>query len=500
VTSAFRPERCRTSVPRPPAARCARRAALRRVGLGALAVCAAAALGGRIIATCRCGAGDLELVFVLDATGSMGPVIGTVKAQAERIVEILESQVESLRVGCVAYRTRDDDEMPMPAFQDLTADRKKLIAWIHTLRAKAGGDEAVGDGIETAIHQMSWTKKARKVIVLVGDEGPGGIGERRLLALAGEAKSRGIVVHTITQSDTAWLYHFNLLRNEDPAAAAALVARYGSMKELKTSFRLPVFERTAAAGGGRAVGTGDTREIVKWLLAFALGYDDDESPPEVPPPPASPARPREGGTTPHLGRSRIGWVRYAGDWRTPRSFDGLMRHLGSLVRVDLDEKPEVVSLADPELWRYPILYLSGHGPVQLSAAERRGLARYARGGGILWADNCCGKPLFDSSLKEELAKAFPRARLARLPADHALFDVGHVVETVRYTTAHRRNSFRAAPPHVEAIRLDGREAVLYTPHSLGAGWKTYAHGMPCMMHDDDALRLSENIVLYALSR
>ena len=84
----------------------------------------------RVHATCRCGAGDLELVFVLDATGSMGPVIGTVKAQAERIIEILESQVESLRVGGVAFRTRDDPEMPQPSVQNLTSDRKRLgLPW-----------------------------------------------------------------------------------------------------------------------------------------------------------------------------------------------------------------------------------------------------------------------------------------------------------------------------------------------------------------------------------
>jgi len=84
-------------------------------------------LRGEVHATCRCGAGDLELVFILDATGSMGPVIGTVKAQAERIIEILEGQVEKLRVGAVAFRTRLDPEMGEPVFHDLTADRRKLV-------------------------------------------------------------------------------------------------------------------------------------------------------------------------------------------------------------------------------------------------------------------------------------------------------------------------------------------------------------------------------------
>ncbi|MHC4253008.1 MAG: DUF4159 domain-containing protein, partial [Planctomycetota bacterium] len=166
----------------------------------------------------------------------------------------------------------------------------------------------------------------------------------------------------------------------------------------------------------------------------------------------------------------------------------------------LDEEPETVSLEDKDLWRHPILYLSGHGPVNLTAREREGLKKYVAGGGTLWADRCCAKRAFDETLRAELRRAFPDAKLARLPSSHPLFEIGHVIEDVRYAAGHRKAQFVKAPPHVEAVVIDGREAVLYTPHSLGAGWKTYEYGMPCAMHDDDALRLSENIVLFAFSR
>jgi hypothetical protein len=464
----------------------------------ALAAAAVALVGGQIRATCRCGAGDLELVFVLDATGSMGPVIGTVKAQAERIVEILESQVESLRVGAVAFRTRDDSEMPQPATIDLTADRAKLVAWLRTLKAQAGGEEAVGDALAAALDQMSWTAKARKVIVLVGDEAPAGAAGRALVDLAVRALSRSIVVHTITQSDTAWLYYFNWMRNVDPPGAQALVERYGSMDNLKNTFRLPLFEQMAAAAGGRAVGTADTREIVKWLLAFALGYGDEAAPPELPQP--APPAPKADPLPRHDGRTRLGWVRYGGDWKSPRSFDGLVRHLGSLVRIDLDERPAIVSLADAELWRYPLLYLSGHGPVELTASERAGLKAYVELGGVLWADNCCGKPLFETTLLDQLARALPGIDLAPLGRSHALFDIGHVIDGVRLAVAHRSGEFVTREATVRATVSAAGGAVIYTPHGLGAGWKTYDAGACCLMHDDDALRLSENIVLFALSR
>ncbi len=257
----------------------------------------------------------------------------------------------------------------------------------------------------------------------------------------------------------------------------------------------------AARAGGRAVGSEDTREVLKWLLAFALGASDEKEPLDIPPPPAETREKDEGGKAKRArGRARIGWVRYGGDWCMPRSFDGLVRHLHSLVRIDLDEKPQIVTLADEEIWRLPILYLSGHGPVEFTEAERRGLRGYAEGGGLVWFDSCCGKKLFDETVRAELAKVFPDAPLARLAPSHPVFEIGHVIETVRRTRAHRRLPYVEGRPHVEAVKLDGREVVLYTPHSLGAGWKTYPYGSPCMIHDDDALRLSENIVLYAFSR
>ncbi|MHC4507029.1 MAG: vWA domain-containing protein, partial [Planctomycetota bacterium] len=179
-------------------------------------------------ATCRCGAGELEIVFVVDATSSMWPVIGTMKAQAERIVQILEGHIETLRVGAVAFRTRADPDMGRPKVLDLTSDRKKLSKWFGGIKALRGGEEAVADALKAALKQVSWSPRARKVIVLIGDEGPllepglplaaarlskhAGAEGRQMLDLASEATSRGIVVNTITASKTAWIYYMGWLR------------------------------------------------------------------------------------------------------------------------------------------------------------------------------------------------------------------------------------------------------------------------------------------------
>jgi len=111
---------------------------------------------------------------------------------------------------------------------------------------------------------------------------------------------------------------------------------------------------------------------------------------------------------------------------------------------------------------------------------------------VLWADNCCGKPLFDKTIREELRRAFPKALLERLDRAHPIFDIGHVIDTVRCTAGHRKAELVERDPEVWAATLPEGGMALYTPHGLGAGWRTYDAGMFCMMHDDDALKLSDD--------
>jgi hypothetical protein len=449
-------------------------------------------------ATCRCGSGTTEVCILLDTTSSMDLWIGTIKEQIYRMISALEGSSERLRVGAVIYRTAEGPEFVTRKI-DLSEERKPLLGFIKDAKAVGGGFEAVGEGLEAAINGMGWSMGARKLIILVGDEGteqgkPDVDREidGRCLALARLAKSRGIAVSAITCSETAWRYwqlsHSDewQIRKRDLGEARA-----------KEEFQLPIFQEIAREGGGLAVPTKDTKELLKWLLVIASGAPDmskDEVKKFLEWDPAADAKPA--GRAPMLAQ-----LRYKGEWSTPRNFEALRAALGRKVRLDFDSAVEVVPAEDRALAGRPLVYLTGHGAVALDPAEKGALKRYLERGGLLWADACCGRAEFDASIRKFMAELFPEGRLAPLAADHPLYRSGYAIDKVRYAEKPRTagTAFAGKPPRLEGLTIGKRLAVVYSPDSLGCGWAEYPLGRPCVLADEDALKLSINILLYALT-
>jgi von Willebrand factor type A domain len=116
----------------------------------------------------------LDLIFAIDTTASMGPVLREVAAALESVVRILESLVPSVRVGVVAYRDRDTGLPPLQVLPLSPAQRElaNVIAFIESLAASPVGsrtiEEDVNLGLQAAI-AMPLRADARQAIVLVGD-------------------------------------------------------------------------------------------------------------------------------------------------------------------------------------------------------------------------------------------------------------------------------------------------------------------------------------------
>ncbi len=121
-------------------------------------------------------AADLDVVFVLDTTGSMG---GELREVSERVRQLavdlaLARDGERVRYGIVAFRDHGDDYVVLPF--DLSADVDAAQAFLSSLRANGGGDgpESVVAAVETALYGMSWdrTNGVDRQIFLIGDAPP----------------------------------------------------------------------------------------------------------------------------------------------------------------------------------------------------------------------------------------------------------------------------------------------------------------------------------------
>ena len=150
----------------------------------------------------------VDVVFVLDTTGSMDGLIQTAKEKIWSIATTMASaqQTPEIRIGLVAYRDRGDAYVTKTV--DLSDDLDSVYATLMDFEAGGGGDtpESVNEALYSAVHDMSWSEQdqAYQVIFLVGDAPPHmDYNEVRYPEIIASALDKGIVINTIQCGDMA---------------------------------------------------------------------------------------------------------------------------------------------------------------------------------------------------------------------------------------------------------------------------------------------------------
>ncbi len=150
------------------------------------------------------GNSTLEMVFVLDTTGSMGGLLEGAKQRIWGIVnEVMQSASHpAVRVGLVAYRDRGDEYITKVL--PLTADLDQVYSTLMSYRAEGGGDtpEDVRRALADGVRNTGWsphTTGIAQIIFLVGDAPPHEDyrDEPSTAATTAEAVKAGMIVNTI---------------------------------------------------------------------------------------------------------------------------------------------------------------------------------------------------------------------------------------------------------------------------------------------------------------
>jgi Mg-chelatase subunit ChlD len=123
--------------------------------------------------------GELDLVFLVDETGSMGAYIEQVKLHLLELVHALRRSplMKSLRIGLVTYRDHPPQDLTYASRStDLTNDIASIEREVQSMAAQGGGDgpESVTDGLFDVV-RLSWRPTAAKVVVWFGDAPPHGL-------------------------------------------------------------------------------------------------------------------------------------------------------------------------------------------------------------------------------------------------------------------------------------------------------------------------------------
>ena len=184
-----------------------------------------------------------------------------------------------------------------------------------------------------------------------------------------------------------------------------------------------------------------------------------------------------------------------GDWyANPSSLPNLLAAIRERTGVSVARQEINLKPLDPGLHDHPYLYMTGHGYVRFSVAERAALREYLISGGFLHADDNYG---LDKSFREEIAGLFPDAELTEIPADHPVFHTFYDFPE-GLPKIHEHDG---GPPQAFGIFYEGRLVVFYSYESdLGDGWEDES------VHEDPgdvrerAIRMGVNLFLFVLGQ
>lgn len=151
---------------------------------------------------------NLDLAFVVDATGSMGDEISYLQAELLDVLRKVEKKLQNttdVRYGSVFYRDQGDEYVTREFnFSDRA---ENLVNFIKKQNANGGGDtpEAVVEALDSSIDKLSWSKEnSTKIIFLILDASPH-YSEENINKIYNKIKlaaKKGITIIPLAASDT----------------------------------------------------------------------------------------------------------------------------------------------------------------------------------------------------------------------------------------------------------------------------------------------------------
>ena len=194
-------------------------------------------------------------------------------------------------------------------------------------------------------------------------------------------------------------------------------------------------------------------------------------------------------------------ARHGGRWDPrPGGLGRLAWEIARRTSIETSPISRPIGLADPDLFRYPLVVLSGDGAIPAPGdAEVASLRRYLSYGGLLLFDDASAAPggAFQLSARALLSRTLPAGQVVKVPRDHVLYKSFYLLDGP--------SGRAAASPDLEAVELGGRLAVLYSGNDLVGAYAKDSLGSWEMevtpggeTQREKAIRLGVNIAMYAM--
>jgi hypothetical protein len=191
----------------------------------------------------------------------------------------------------------------------------------------------------------------------------------------------------------------------------------------------------------------------------------------------------------------------SGDWDSaPLLPANVIDSVARYTSIDVAPTGVIVPLSAAALFRYPLVYLTGHLPVRFTAAERDNLRAFADRGGLLFVDdhNHDIDGVFHKTATEELTRVY--GPLRAISNRHPLYRSFFTFEDGPPTTSHELNGWGDNLVHktLSGVEREGRLSLIYSSKDYSSEWNYHPDNKRFLSVDNT--KFAVNLVVYALTR
>lgn len=198
-----------------------------------------------------------------------------------------------------------------------------------------------------------------------------------------------------------------------------------------------------------------------------------------------------------------------GSWATdyPKADRQFLVVIKKLLGLDAYDFENAVSLADPEIRRYPFLYALEVGRMALTREEIHGLRDYLNAGGFLVIDDFWGTREWEV-FSYNMRMVLPGRPMVELPLDHDLFHTFFEIDEIKQVPNVRQG--RSGGPTWERDGYEPRVLGIYDEDGrlmvvinwntdLGDAWEWAEDPFYPMEYSNFAYEMGANLIIYAMS-
>ena len=168
-----------------------------------------------------------------------------------------------------------------------------------------------------------------------------------------------------------------------------------------------------------------------------------------------------------------------GDWYSSRTaLPNLAQFCNENIGTSLSTKEAIVEVGSEDLFKYPFVFMTGHGNVIFSDFEAALLRQYLESGGFL---HICDNYGMNDYIRREMKKVFPEHEFKLVPFSHPIYQNSYPFPT-GLPKVHKHDD---KPPQGFGIFIKGKLVCFYDYESdLGNGWEDQE-----VYNDPESIRL-----------